>query len=408
MPRVVFVAPFLLETTLRFVEVAARLPGVRVGLLSQDPLSRVPEQIRRRLVAFERVSNGLDPGNIVRGARALEDALGGRVERLVGALEQLQVPIAIARAELGVPGLSVEAARNFRDKSLMKTVLAKAGLPCAKHALARTRDEVWAFAREIGFPVVLKPPAGAGGRNTFRIDDEQKLSETLRLMPPSVEHPCLLEEFITGEEHSFDSVLINGEPVWFSVSDYHPSPLEVMENPWIQWCVLLPREVDGAKYKAIRRDAAAALRALGLDTGLTHMEWFRRPDGSIAISEVGARPPGAQFTTLISYAHDVNFYRAWAELMVFGRFEPPARKYATGAAYLRGMGDGRVRRVTGLDRAQAEMGDLVVEARLPQPGQPASGSYEGEGYVILRHPDTAVVEKALKRVVSLLRVELEP
>ena len=58
-------------------------------------------------------------------------------------------------------------------------------------------------------------------------------------------------------------------------------------------------------------------------TGLSHMEWFRRGDGSIAISEVGARPPGAQFTTLLSFAHDLDFYRAWAELMVHETFTPP-------------------------------------------------------------------------------------
>ena len=62
----------------------------------------------------------------------------------------------------------------------------------------------------------------------------------------------------------------------------------------------------------IRAAGHRALAALGMGTGLSHTEWFRRADGSIAISEVGARPPGAQFTTLMSYAHDVDFYRACA------------------------------------------------------------------------------------------------
>jgi hypothetical protein len=60
----------------------------------------------------------------------------------------------------------------------------------------------------------------------------------------------------------------------------------------------------------------------------------------------------------------------------------------------------------GIDEAQREMGSLVVEARLPKPGQGRSGSYEGEGYVILRHPETEVVERALRRLVSLVRVEM--
>ena len=152
--------------------------------------------------------------------------------------------------------------------------------------------------------------------------------------------------------------------------------------------------------------ADAGLHALGLDTGLSHMEWFLLADGRIAISEVGARPPGAQITSLLSYAHDIDFYRAWPHLMVFGEFAPPPRQYAAGAAYIRGQGRGTVRHIHGLDDAQRRFGDIVVEARLPREGQPPSDSYEGDGYVIVRHPDTAVVENALTEIVKTIRVEL--
>jgi hypothetical protein len=63
--------------------------------------------------------------------------------------------------------------------------------------------------------------------------------------------------------------------------------------------------------------------------------------------------------------------------------------------------------VRGLEEAQKELGELVVEAKLPSPGQPAAGTYEGEGYVIVRHAETEVVERALHRLVSLIRVDLE-
>jgi hypothetical protein len=70
------------------------------------------------------------------------------------------------------------------------------------------------------------------------------------------------------------------------------------------------------------------------------------------------------------------------------------------------MGHGRVRAVHGLDAVQQQIGHLVVEARLPQPGQPAASDYLGEGYAIVRDPDTAVVEDALQRIVGGVRVEL--
>ena len=134
--------------------------------------------------------------------------------------------------------------------------------------------------------------------------------------------------------------------------------------------------------------AREALRALGLVSGFSHMEWFRRADGSVAVSEVGARPPGAQFTTLMSFAHDVDLYAAWAHLMVYDEFDPPERRWAVGAAYLRPQGHGHIRAVHGVDQLDPALHELVVQARLPQAGQPTSSSYEGDGYVIVRHRDT--------------------
>jgi hypothetical protein len=405
MPNVTFVAPFFLETTLRFVNAAASLPGVHLALVSQDPASKLSPGLRDRLAAHRCIERGLDVREITAAVQDLARELGP-THRLLGTLEELQVPLAEVRETLGIAGMSVEAARNFRDKARMKTVLQAAGLPCARHKLARSDEDAWEFAREVGFPIVIKPPAGSGARSTFRVDSLDALHKSLAVLPPSVDNPALLEEFITGEEHSFDSVCVNGDLVWYSISRYYPTPLEVLQNPWIQWVVILPREIDTPLYNEMRSVAARVLTTLGMRTGLSHMEWFRRRDGSVAVSEVAARPPGAQFTTLLSYAHDLDFYRAWAHLMVYEEFAPPPRLYAAGVAFLRGQGDGRVVGIRGLEEVRRAVAPVVVEAKLPREGQSPSGTYEGEGYVIVRHPETRVVEEALKRVVTTIRVEL--
>jgi biotin carboxylase len=401
--HVVYVVPFFLPATMRFVAGAASLPGITLSVISQDPQQRLPPELAPRIRAHWQVKDALDPAQIVAGVRELHRHVAP-VERLIGSLEQLQEPLAIAREHLGLPGLSVAAARNFRDKSRMKDVLRAAGLPCARHRLVGRAEDAHAFVREVGFPVVAKPPAGAGAANTYRLDDFDALARYLANHAPAPADPALFEEFLSGQEHSFDSIAIDGRLVWWSVSRYVPSPLTVMENPWIQWCVLLPRELDG--YEDIRVAGARALGALGLESGMTHMEWFRRPDGSLAISEVAARPPGAQFTSLLSYAHDLDFYSAWPRLAIGNRFDVPTRRWSVGAAYVRGQGTGRVRGIHGLGAAQRELGSLVVEARLPEVGEVQKGGYEGAGYVILRHQDTAVVEQALRRTVELIRVEL--
>jgi phosphoribosylaminoimidazole carboxylase (NCAIR synthetase) len=405
MANAVFVAPFLLPATVRFIAAAASLPDVRLGLISQDPEERLPAGVRSVLAGHYRVADGTDAQQIADATRVMTRHLGS-VDSLLGMLEQLQVPLGEVRDALAIPGMGAEVAHNFRDKARMKNVFEASGVPCARHRLVHSAAEARHAAASLGYPLVAKPPAGAGARSTFRLDHDAQLEAWLQADPPGDSNPVLLEQMVVGAEHSFDSVLIDGELVWHSISRYLPTPLEVLENPWIQWAVLLPRDISGPEFNAIRSDGVRGLRALGLRTGLTHMEWFRRSNGEIAISEVAARPPGAQFTSLLSYAHDADMYSAWARLEIFGEFSPPERRYAVGAAYLRGQGSGAVVGIHGLDTLQRELGDLVVEAQLPREGQQPSGTYEGEGHVILRHPETSVVEAGLRRVVEVARVEL--
>lgn len=404
MKKVIFVAPYVMQATERFIEATTKVPDVQVGLVSCDPLARLSPEIRSRLAVHHAVQ-GISTPQLRHGIEAVGREFG-RIDRIMGMLEQIQVPLGEIRDQLDVPGMGARVANHFRDKAVMKSVLRESGLPCAQHGLVTSIESAVDFSSKFGFPVIVKPPDGAGAHGIFRCEDVKQLRSCLAYLNPTPQNPAVIEEFIVGKEHSFDSICLNGKLIWSSISHYYPGPLEVVREPWIQWAVMIPRQSDLPQYLEVKNTAQAALSALGMQTGLSHMEWFLRPDGRIAISEVGARPPGAQITSLISYAHDFDLYRAWAELMIHERFEVPERRYAVGAAYLRGMGQGRVSHVHGLEEIANSMGDLVVEAKIPKPGQVPSESYEGEGYVIVRHPETHVVENALKKLVSTVRVEL--
>lgn len=399
MRTVLFVAPFLMDATLRFVQAANTVPGTRLVVLTADGPERLPPGAHHYHVQ--------DPTNahtLIAAGRDIAGRTGG-VHRIVGILENVQEQIARMREALRVPGPDAATAERFRDKALMKDTLRAAGLPCARHQLLRSDADAWAFVRIVGYPVVLKPPDGAGCKATYKVNNDGEMKVALAESRPAPNRVTLAEEFVTGEEHSFDTITIGGKQVFTNISRYFPGPLEVTRTSWIQWCVLLPRKVDGPEFDAVRKVGGPAIAALGLDTGFTHMEWFRRRDGSAVISEIGARPPGAQFVSVMSWAYDRSLYHAWAEAViadsVSGTFE---RKYAAGIAFLRGPGEGRVTRVENIDEAQRQMGHLVVEARLPEVGQPKATSYEGDGYVIVRHPETDVVDRALTTLIETVKV----
>lgn len=401
MRNVIFSAPFPMETTMRFAHAAAGLSNVRLLGIFQDP----PRGDDARLFSdIAVVRDGTDAQQLCDATRALR-AKHGEIHRLLGILEVIQVQLAEVRELLDIPGTRPDVADLFRDKARMKTELRRHGLPCARHRLLTTWDDAEGFVKEVGFPMVLKPTAGMGCKATWRVNDLDALRGALGALRPTRENPALAEEFLRGREYSFETITVDGVPRFTSFSRYFPTPLEVTESPWIQWAVVLPRSVEGPEFDDARELGLRTVKALGLETGFTHMEWFRRDDGSLAIGEIAARPPGANIVLSNGYAHDADMYRAWARAVVDGAFDGPwERKYAVGVAFLRGVGTGRVSAVTGVDEAHKRIGHLVVKAKLPTVGAPRADSYEGDGYVVVRDPDTDVVKMAVKTLIETIGV----
>jgi hypothetical protein len=382
------------------------LPGVQTGLICHTQGEHIPDDLRRRLAGHYKVDNVGDVEAVATGVTAFQRGLG-KVDRLIGFAEVLQVQLAVLRERFGIAGVLPDVAQRFRDKNTMKDVLRRNGLPVAKQARLQSSEDAWAFVRDVGFPIVLKPLAGVGSQGTVRVNDVGELKAALEQHQPGPHRHVQAEAWITGPERTFETVLVGGEPVWSSQTFYLDRPLDILENAWKQWTVLFPREVHDDASRAFLPTDVAAIRALGLHTGIAHLEWFLTANGPV-IGEVGARPPGARFMTMLGYSYDDDLWSRWAELEVLGRWRPlPERKYAVGCAFFRAQGRGsHIVGIEGLDRAQALVGGLVMDVQLPRIGARARGSYEGDGYAVVRHPDTAVVKDALHKLVSNVRVWL--
>ena len=275
------------------------LPGVELALITCEPADRVPAKLRGSLAAHWRIDDPLDAGQIAGAVAGLSEQLGP-VQRLLGG----------ARAAAGAARPGPRAPGHPGHGRGDRAQLPRQGAD--EDGAARGRGAVRAApaGRLRGGRGRRSPPrsasrwwssrpAGAGAKSTFRLDDADDLRVWLDAAPPAPDRPALIEEFLTGEEGSYDSVMVDGQVVWDSISSYLPTPLEVLRNPWIQWIGADAPRHRRPEYDGIRAVAPTALRALGLRTGLTHMEWFRRPDGTVAVSEVAVRPPGGQITSML-------------------------------------------------------------------------------------------------------------
>ncbi|MBX3232100.1 MAG: ATP-grasp domain-containing protein [Labilithrix sp.] len=413
MTHVVFIAPLFLETTNRYVEGFCNIEDITFSVISQDPASSIPRALRSRVTGHYRVSDPLDPEQLLVATRALGKGIG-KVDRLVGVLEQLQIPMAHVRDELGIEGINGEVARNFRDKDRMKDVFREHGVPTAKSGLATSPEALRKFIDQVGYPVIVKPQAGLGTRGTYRITSAEDLAALEEQgVTPTQERPLQCEQFVVGaREHTCETVTVRGKPVWRSGTRYFPTPLEVLENAWMQYCVMLPREEDLPEFEKFAPINAAALDALfgrwaktAAGTSLTHMEWFLREDGTALVNEVGARPPGVMIMPLMSIAHETDFFHDWARLMAVEEFTPKKRKWSAGAAFFRGQGRGdRIVSVEGIDKAIADAGDALVEFRTPKVGMARAAGYEGEGRATVRGATTEDVKNALISLVENVQI----
>jgi hypothetical protein len=406
MRHVVFIAPKFLDNTNRYLKAFTELP-IKLSVVSLDPSSAIPPELKPKIEAHYGVKS-LDADAMIEAAKAITKSVGP-IDRLAGFLEELQVPLAEVREAVGIEGLNVQTARNFRDKDQMKTVLRAAGVPVAKSRLATSAAELEAIVGELGYPVIVKPRAGLGTRATYRVTQK---SELAAIPAPTPAAPLQVEEFVRAREHTCETVTIKGKPIWHSGTRYFPSPLEVLETPWIQYAVLLPREADDPTWTKFHPTNVAALTALFGDTAngpagtaLTHMEWFMREDGTALVNEVGVRPPGVHIMPMMGMTHGTDLFYDWAKLVALDEFTPKPRICAAGAAFFRGQGGGqRIVEVTGIDAAVEKCGAALEIMKTPKVGQPRTTHYEGEGWAIVKAPTTEGVKQALLALIENVQI----
>ena len=70
MDHVVFVVPYAMDTTLRFVRAVAGLPDIRLAIISQQPAAQLSPALAGRMAAYERVSDPLDVEQLTKAVRA--------------------------------------------------------------------------------------------------------------------------------------------------------------------------------------------------------------------------------------------------------------------------------------------------------------------------------------------------
>ena len=237
--------------------------------------------------------------------------------------------------------------------------------------------------------LILKPRAAAGASGTVRVDDTSQLDHALAAFGEV--DSIAVEEFVEGHEAFYDTLCIDGRPVYDFVSHYYPNVLEAMRERWISPQFIATNRVDSvADYAEVRELGMRVIAALGIGTSATHMEWFFGPKG-LQFSEIGCRPPGVRAWDLYAAGNDIDIYREWANAIVHASVDAPlSRRRSAGIVALRPDRDGQIGWYEGLDEIQHRYGEQILDAHLPSAGtatQPVEAGYMANAWVRMAHPD---------------------
>ena len=405
---VVFIEPCFPANQREFVR-ALHAVGARVTGIGERPKSSLDPEMREWLTHYEEVTNVTSEAEIERVVGWLQGRV--QVNRLEAVVEAHVMTAAKVREKLGIPGTSVKTTWLCRDKPSMKEVLREGGIPTAASLGSSDPGEIRAFAKAVGYPLILKPRDGAGASGTSKVTNDAELEEGLSTMGVGRGRSIAVEEFIEGHEGFYDTITIGGRVVHEFVCHYFPNVLEAMRTRWISPQFIATNRIDAAPgYDEIKAMGRKVISQLGVGTSATHMEWFFGPKG-LKFSEIGCRPPGVRAWDLYAAGNEIDIYREWAMAVVHGHpSQPPSRRFAAGIIALRPDHDGRIAGYEGIQAIERAYGQWIIDAHFPAAGtptQPVEAGYMANAWLRMKHPDYDELHRMLDQVGQTVRVRAQ-
>ncbi len=402
--NIIFIEPSFPDNQKEFVrglhQVGANIIGI--GERPQDYLS---DEIKGKLSSYIQVQSVVHEPTLLKAVQQLQSKIW--VDRLEATVEAHIMTAAKVREATGIPGTSVRTAYLCRDKPAMKEELRKAGIPCALSIRADNPGVTREFAKQVGYPLIIKPPAGAGASETWKVSNAAELEKVIIESGVADGAEVAIEEFIDGHEGYLDTLTIDGEVSHEFITHYYPNVLVAMRERWISPQMITTNHIDAEGYWEVRQMAREVNQVLGIDTSATHMEWFAGPRG-LKFSEIGCRPPGVGQWDVYNTANEFDLYREWASALAYGRTQKaPSRRYAAGMIALRPDGDGHITGYSGLEVIQVEFGEYIVDSHLPVAGsatQPVEGGYTANAWMRVRHPDYDTLRHIMDRIGETVQV----
>lgn len=207
---------------------------------------------------------------------------------------------------------------KYKAKSEMKKYFQEAGVKCAKFHLSDDFESTQKFAKQVGYPIFVKPNIGVGAAGTHKINNDKELQDFYEYKD---DHQYIFEQYIDGTIYSFDGITNSKGEIIFKVSHKYLEVIDKMVHEDLDDAYFtfkkIPQKLDNIGKKVVK--------AFNIKSRCFHIEFFRlnkdirglgKKDDFIPL-EVNMRPVGGYTPDLISIATSVSFYDVYADMIAY-------------------------------------------------------------------------------------------
>ena len=268
---------------------ALREEGFHVSLVNSNPATIMtdPEMADRTYV--EPITPEVVAA-IIEAERpdALLPTLGGQTALNVSV--QLAESGVLERFGVEMIGATLEAIKRAEDRELFKQTMDSIGLEVPKAGYAKTLEDAQALAQHIGFPCVIRPSftlGGTGGGIAYNVDEFEAIVK--RGLELSMIHEISVEESVVGwKEFELEVMRDRADNVVVVCSIENVDPMGVHTGDSIT--VAPAQTLTDRDYQQMRNAAIAIIRAIGVETGGSNIQFAVHPDsGRMLVIEMNPR-----------------------------------------------------------------------------------------------------------------------
>jgi phosphoribosylamine-glycine ligase len=258
--------------------------------------------------------------------KALYDAVRGiaaqvgPVDQLVAMSEFTLATAAEVREALDIPGPRPVDVAVYRNKLRMKEIVAQAGPRVPRFAPCGDPRSAVEFARSVGYPLILKPVAGAASIGVHKVADESAL---LSLLAGVKAGEYELEEFIDGTIYHVDGFADDTSRIPFQVVSRYVNDCLSYEAGGTPLGSVVVQKSD--LRNRIEEFARRCVSALEMRSIPFHLEVFVTPTQDLVFLEIAGRLGGAEVPYLTPRLFGVNLLEVWLNALCGEAVTLPAK-----------------------------------------------------------------------------------